>query len=222
MMEKVVNNLTKLSLELEKYVVGFEGNVSAKHGKTFLIKSSGTKIKNLSYENLVLFDFNGNQLNNFEKKGSMEMLFHKFLLSFDGINYIAHTHPVNCLKVLCTEMAEDFTNKRIFPDQVIFNLKKSCFIPYCHPGEELSEKIKFEVYNFINKNNFFPKLILLENHGIIACGETAEECVVITEICEKSAEVFFSIHNKIPKFLTKENIDCLLEDKNEKYRINQL
>ena len=71
---------------------------------------------------------------------------------------------------------------------------------------------------FIEKNNFFPKLILLENHGIISCGETVDECIMITEICEKSAEIFFSIYDKSPKFLTQESINNLIDDKNEHYR----
>ena len=218
-MEQIfINNLKHLSNSLKNYVVGFEGNVSSKVGDTFFIKSSGSKLNGISDENFVLFDFNGNQLNNFDKKGSMEMEFHKFLLSFDKINYIAHTHPINCLKILCSNMSEDFVNYRIFPDQVVFNSKKSCLVPYSHPGVDLAKSIETSVMKFIEKNNFFPKLILLENHGIISCGETVDECIMITEICEKSAEIFFSIYDKSPKFLTQESINNLIDDKNEHYR----
>lgn len=217
-MDKIINNLKHLSDSLKNYVVGFEGNVSSKIGNTFLIKSSGSKLKELSDKNLVLFDFDGNQLNNFDKKGSMEIEFHKFLLSFDKINYVAHTHPTNCLKILCSNMSKDFTNYRIFPDQVVFNHKKSCLVPYSHPGKEIAKNIETSVNEFIEKNNFFPKLILLENHGIIACGETVDECIMITEICEKSAEIFFSIYDKSPKFLNQKNINDLINDKNEQHR----
>lgn len=218
MEHKFIDSLKQLSNGLKNYVVGFEGNVSSKVGNTFLIKSSGSKLNGISDENFVLFDFDGNQLNNFDKRGSMEMEFHKFLLSFEKINYIAHTHPINCLKILCSNMSEDFANYRIFPDQVVFNHKKSCLVPYSHPGIDLAKSIETSVMKFIKKNNFFPKLILLENHGIIACGETVDECIMITEICEKSAEIFFSIYNKSPKFLTQESINNLIDDKNEHYR----
>jgi ribulose-5-phosphate 4-epimerase/fuculose-1-phosphate aldolase len=60
---------------------------------------------------------------------------------------------------------------------------------------------------------------LLENHGIIACGKTVDECVVITEICEKSAEIFIdTIKLKSVNYLTNSEIDKLLNDENEKYR----
>jgi len=63
-------------------------------------------------------------------------------------------------------------------------------------------------------------LILLENHGIITCGNSVEECLVITEICEKSAEIFLSPFGI--NFFTEDEIQHLINDKNEIYRIKQL
>jgi rhamnose utilization protein RhaD (predicted bifunctional aldolase and dehydrogenase) len=71
----------------------------------------------------------------------MELGFHKYFLSHDDINFVVHTHPVNCLKILCTKLSKKFSNKRLFPDQVIFNGEKSLLIPYVTPGVELEEKI---------------------------------------------------------------------------------
>jgi L-fuculose-phosphate aldolase len=70
----------------------------------------------------------------------------------------------------------------------------------------------------LNSGNF-PKLILLKNHGIIACGKTIDECTIISEICEKSAEIFIgAINTNNINFLTDESINDLIVDKNEKYR----
>ena len=82
--------LVNLSKQISKYCVGMEGNISAKTDNGLLIKASGTKLSNLSTEDLVSFDLSGNQLSNFKKKGSMELGFHTFLLKFKDINYISH------------------------------------------------------------------------------------------------------------------------------------
>jgi ribulose-5-phosphate 4-epimerase/fuculose-1-phosphate aldolase len=76
------SELVNLSKQISKYCVGMEGNISAKTNDGLLIKASGSNLSNLSTEDLVPFDLNGNQLSNFNKKGSMELGFHTFLLKF--------------------------------------------------------------------------------------------------------------------------------------------
>lgn len=211
-----LNHLIDLSGYVSKYCVGMEGNISGKIDDHFFIKASGSYLNNLSEDDLVMFDFNGNQLNNFSKKGSMELSFHLFLLNNHNINFISHTHPSNTLKILCGDRYTEFSNNRIFPDQVVFNGVKSCVVPYAKPGEKLTKKIKKEVEKFILTNGFFPKLILLLNHGIIACGSTIQECSIITDICEKSAEIFLGTSNI--NYLTDKQVSSLINDDKEKYR----
>ena len=213
------NDLKKLGKRVSKYVVGAEGNISKKLNGLFYVKSRGSFLKNLNDSDIVCYDFDGKQKDNFHKKGSMELNFHKYLLNNDDINYVCHTHPVNTLKILCSDYSEEFSEKRFFPDQIIFNGKKSCLIPYATPGIELFNLIEIFVSDFIRKEKQFPKLILLENHGIITCGKTIDECVVITEICEKSAEIFINNKNLNSMiYLSEEEIEKLLNDENEKYR----
>lgn len=217
--------LSWLSFSMKNFVIGLEGNVSGKlNSKEYLIKASGRKLPNMSItKDLVKMDFNGKQLDNFENKPSMEYEFHSFLLGFDDINYVAHTHPINTLKILCGEHVKLFAQDRYFPDQVIFNNKVSCIVEYFTPGKKLYNGIKESVYKFIKENGFFPKLILLKNHGIITCGKTIEECSITTEICEKSAEVFLHLlYTGVGFSLTKKSINELLNDESEKYRISKL
>jgi L-fuculose-phosphate aldolase len=219
MLEYIQSDLLTLSNHVSKYCVGMEGNVSAKVDGGLLIKSSGSKLYKLSKDDLVHFNFKGEQLNNFDRKGSMELGFHIFLMGFDGVNFISHTHPSNTLKILSTDLSKTFSNNRIFPDQVIFNGKKSCLVPYAKPGSDLTEVIKICVNSFIKEEGYFPKLILLQNHGIISCGKSIDECIIVSDICEKSAEIF--IGSKLlgnQKFLTKYEISELVDDDNEKYR----
>lgn len=216
-------DLIKLSTKISKFVVGFEGNVSKKSQDIITIKASGKKLSDISSNDFINYNFNLKQLNNFSLKGSMELDFHSLFLSYDDINYVCHTHPTNTLKILSSDKINEFANKRIFPDQVIFNGPKSCVIPYVQPGIKLKEIIKEKIENWVLLYNELPKLILLQNHGVITFGRSIDECIIKTEICEKSAEIFCGsqLLGEI-KFLTENNIDELINDEKEKYRFKKL
>lgn len=214
------SDLLSLSHSLSHFVVGMEGNVSKKENNVITIKASGTSLKTLSQTDLVSFDDKGKQITNFNKRGSMELSFHMYLYKTFDIKYIAHTHPTNLLKILISDKIYKFANKRMFPDQVIFNGKKSCVIPYAKPGEPLMKMLEIHLEEFIKKENFFPSIILLKNHGVIVCGNSISECICATEICEKSAEIFMSKFK--PEFLTEDEVCELLDDDKEKYRKQQI
>jgi len=217
----LVDDLKRLAKGVSKYCVGMEGNISGKDVDGILIKASGSKLSTLSDNDLVRIDVDGNLLDSSSKKSSIETSFHTYLLSFNEVNYVSHTHPVNTLKILCSHDSAIFSKRRLFPDQVIFNGINSCLIPYAKPGLELTNKIIEFVEKFIIDNGYFPKLILLENHGIITCGSTIDECIIATEICEKSAEIFTSaLSFDRLNFLTNKETHDLVNDENEKYREN--
>jgi L-fuculose-phosphate aldolase len=219
----LIQNLISLSKEMSKYCIGMEGNISGKSDNGLLIKASGSKLNALTEQDLVEFNMDNKQISNFSKKGSMELGFHTFLLKFDDVNYISHTHPTNTLKILCSDMCELFSSNRLFPDQVVFNGVKSCLVPYAKPGDDLTNVIKISVNEFIDKEGYFPKVILLKNHGIITCGRTIDECIISTDICEKSADIFLgSLSLGKINFLSDFDSEDLVNDKNEKYRQNLL
>jgi L-fuculose-phosphate aldolase len=209
-------DLIILSHSLSNFVVGMEGNTSKKTKDGFSIKASGEKLKMVDENSFVDYDFDGNQISNFKKKGSIEVGFHQFILKNFDVKFIAHTHPTQTLKILCSNKADDFSKKRIFPDQVVFNGEKSCLVPYANPGSELTVAVINSINEFIDEEKFFPKLILLKNHGIISCGKSIEECLIITEICEKSAEIFLSPFEV--DFFTETQIQSIINDDNEIYR----
>ena len=211
-------------LDLAKAVSGFtisgEGNVSVRDGDTFLIKASGTDLISLTRDDLVRCDLDGNALEGEEKKPSMEVSFHAWILkSFPDINCVCHTHPTNTIKILCSGRISDFANKRLFPDQVVRNGIKSCIVPYATPGIKLRNSIMESVGNFIITNKYFPKLILLKNHGIITASSSINDCIISTLMCEKSAEIFIGAKmlGKI-QFLTQDEIDAVNTHPSEKYR----
>jgi len=215
-----INDLNTLAKSMSRYCVGMEGNVSGEENGNITIKASGSKLSSMSTNDWVTLDSGGNQLSTNDKRPSMELSFHTYLLSFEDVNFISHTHPINCLKVLCGHNSNSFAKYRLFPDQIIFNGVKSCLIPYAKPGDNLTQEIKVYVESFIEIEGYFPKLILLENHGIIACGKTIDDCIITTEICEKSAEIFNGTKNL--RTLSEYDIKDLVNDDKEKYRKNLL
>jgi ribulose-5-phosphate 4-epimerase/fuculose-1-phosphate aldolase len=217
------NDLVILSKKVSKFVTGFEGNISKKENNKIIIKPSGRRLDSIIESDFISYDLNLKQLDNLDKKGSMEIDFHSYLLSFEEIKYVCHTHPINTLKIVCSDKINFFAEKRFFPDQVIFNGEKSLIIPYVKPGIGLMKYIKSGLNKWFTKFNTLPKIILLENHGLITFGKTIEECVLKTEICEKSAEILLGTESigKIKTF-TKKQIKELLNDNKEKYRLNNL
>ena len=189
-----MDNILELAHTLSPYTICGEGNVSGRSsavyndikGDSFWIKALDT----LKKEDLVACHLNAVPFNA-KDKPSMEVLFHAWIFdNYPEVNYVAHTHPTYTNQILCSEKAYSFAEKRLFPDQVVRNGRKSCLVPYATPGKELRDEIKKQIGYFVEEEDFFPKLILLENHGIITTGETHTECIASTLMCEKSAEIF--------------------------------
>ena len=203
-----MDSIIELARTLGPYAICGEGNVSVKDDDCFWVKASGTSLDTLEKKNLVACKMSGVPFDSLGIKPSIETSFHAwFQREFDDIKFVAHTHPPKTMQVVCSEQIHSFAEHRLFPDQVVRNGAKSCVVPYAMPGKPLLEKIKESVTNFIEKEGYFPKLILLQNHGIIVASPSHKECIASTLMCEKSAEIF--IGAKIlgqSKFLTEEEV----------------
>jgi ribulose-5-phosphate 4-epimerase/fuculose-1-phosphate aldolase len=217
-MDYEIDNLIELSKKLSRFVVGAEGNVSTSYEEGIIIKGSGKSLSNPTPNDFVYVK--GDHYVG-DLKPSMEYKFHDWIIKNLNVKYVSHTHPSNTLKMLCSKNSDDFAIKRLFPDQVVFNGDVSCVVEYFTPGDDLYYGVINSVESYIKKNNKPPKLILLKNHGIITFGNTIQECVVSSEICEKSAEIFLgSLPN--PSYLSTDDIITLTNDENEKYRLERL
>jgi len=213
--------LLNLAHTIADYTICGEGNVSERKTEdTFLIKASGTSLHTLSDEDLTLVDNYANQINPDQKKPSIEVLFHAWIMrTFPEINYIAHTHPPKTTQILCSPVVKEFAFSRWFPDQIVRNGVISCLVPYAPPGARLLKNVEEHVSNFVEVNGYFPKLILLENHGIITASPYQKDCASATLMCEKSADIFIGAKllgglNTLPE----EEIDHLENCPGERYR----
>lgn len=217
-----MNDILKLAYGVCPFTICGEGNVSGRFEDKFYIKASGSNLKTLTYKDLTLCDMDGNKVVDSDKKQSIETLFHAWIYrNFPEINYIAHTHPINTVKILCSDELTYFSQRRLYPDQIVRNGSKSCVVPYGCPGKELLDLIEKCVNKFLDKEGYFPKLILLQNHGIISAASNVEDCIHSTHTCEKSAEIFIGasllggIH-----FLTSNQVEQIDNCPEEIYRKN--
>lgn len=203
-------DLITLCKELSPFVVGSEGNVSKNVGDGFIVKVSGTSLNDYHF---IKCDFNGKVLGAKFAEPSMEAGFHAVIYRNSNFKVIAHTHPIKTTGILCSKFAEEFAEMRLFPDQVVFNDRRSELIEYVMPGKELEKAIESRSYAL----GYCPKIFLLKNHGIICCGNSEKEVLITTQICEKAAEIFIAA-NMSPISLTRKQIDEIIYDEKERYR----
>ena len=156
-------------------------------------------------------------------KPSVETLFHAWLLKLPGVAFVGHTHPIAVNQLLCSPRAQEFAERRLFPDQIVYCGKESVLIPYVDPGMTLSRRIAQEVLAFIDRIGYPPKTILLENHGLIALGETANQVEAALLMAEKSARVFVGACTAGgPIFMPKEQVERIAARSDEHYRQKML
>jgi rhamnose utilization protein RhaD (predicted bifunctional aldolase and dehydrogenase) len=215
--DSTVLELTRLGREIGRedrgLVVLSEGSVSAKLDEhRYLVKASGAHLANLGPEQLVevrganiqnLFEQSFLDSKEFEKelmdcridpaapKPSTELLFHHWLLSLEGIRFVAHSHPVSVNQILCSPQGETFAQQRMLPDEILACGTVSVFVPYSDPGVPLAREIRARV-SLYQRRSFgrVPKVILLQNHGVITLGETADAALRAMLMVEKAARVF--------------------------------
>jgi rhamnose utilization protein RhaD (predicted bifunctional aldolase and dehydrogenase) len=232
-----------LGREDRKLAILGEGNTSARTGEgTFLVKASGSNLATLSplgvtecrvAELVALLDRKAMadtavdaalfaaRTDAAAKKPSVEAIFHAWLLTLPGVNYVGHTHPVAVNRLLCTRHGRTFARRRAFPDEIVCCGGESVFVPYLDPGLKLAQGIRAAVRAFIKRTAQAPRVILLENHGLIALGATPEAVLAATLMAAKAADIFVgaaAISGGKPRFLTPAQVARIAGRPDEHYR----
>jgi rhamnose utilization protein RhaD (predicted bifunctional aldolase and dehydrogenase) len=163
------------------------------------------------------------RLNPKAKKPSVETIFHAWLLTLDGVEFVGHTHPISVNQILCSPRARDFAERRIFPDEVVCCGPQSVFVPYIDPGLALAREIRDRTQNFITKFNSIPRLILLQNHGLIALGSSPNAVLAATMMAAKAAEIFVGAAAiGGPNFMTDAQVARIASRADEAHRQKEL
>ena len=232
----------QLGREDRKLAILGEGNTSVRLSEqTFAVKASGSNLGSLTaagtaecvFEMLTPLLFAAAlsdaavdealfaaRVSADSKKPSVEAIFHAYLLTLPGVNYVGHTHPVAVNALLCSKHARTFASRRLFPDEIVCCGVESVFVPYTDPGLKLSQAIKTAVEESIARLARPPRLILLENHGLIALGATPEAVLAATLMAVKAAEIFAGAAaiSGEPQFLTPEQVERIAGRPDEHYR----
>ena len=230
-----------LGAEQRQLAILGEGNTSARlSDETFVVKASGSSLGTLGEMDVVECRFApllgliqkaeaggdeieevlfGARVDAQAKKPSIEALFHAWLLSLPGIGFVGHTHPVAVNSILCSPLAEQFANGRIFPDEIVCCGTSSVFVPYTDPGLKLSQCIAQETARWMESNGVPPRVILLKSHGIITLGASVAAVKAAMFMAVKAARIFVgSVTLGGPVFLTEDQIASIAGRRDEHYR----
>jgi rhamnose utilization protein RhaD (predicted bifunctional aldolase and dehydrogenase) len=154
------------------------------------------------------------------KKPSVEAIFHAFLLAVPGVAFVGHTHPTVVNQLLCSKHARTFARRRLFPDEIVCCGVESVFVPYTDPGLKLAQAIRAAVIAYLKRLARVPRVILLENHGLIALGPTPESVLAATFMATKAAEIFVGAAaiGGQPRFLSATQVQRIAGRADEHYR----
>lgn len=216
LLEALVRMSANLGRPENDYVILGEGNTSAKiDDESFYVKATGACLANCSSESFVeiraadvLGMLDGPELEDDEVirrlsaarvdpsslRPSIETLFHAYLLTLPGINFLGHTHPTAVNIILCSSAAEELLGGRVCPCEDVYGGTRHLFIPYAQPGLRLARAIQAGVRDFLEKERAVPKVILLQNHGLTVLGATPQEVETVTAMRAKMARILTGAH----------------------------
>jgi ribulose-5-phosphate 4-epimerase/fuculose-1-phosphate aldolase len=151
------------------YVQGGGGNTSVKlPGGLMAIKASGFRLSQVTETDGFAVVETGTLRDVTAEQGykplrpSVEAGFHALLGAF-----VLHTHPVYANLALCAEHGTDKTAAALAGLPYLS-------IPYINPGPELAEMIRA-------RRKEDTRVLLLENHGLVVAGDTADACLALHE-----------------------------------------
>ncbi len=211
-LEKLIELSRDLGREDRNLAILGEGNTSCRTGGgTFLVKASGSSLSTLAPGEVTECRFEpllellekknpsdgeiedtllASRVSVEARKPSTEAVFHAYLLSLEGVQWVGHTHPVAVNGILCSPRGADFAKRRMFPDEIVCCGRESAWVPYVDPGVPLARAIRDEVEEFSKRRGELPRIILLANHGLIAISGSADGVRTATRMAVKGAEIF--------------------------------
>jgi rhamnose utilization protein RhaD (predicted bifunctional aldolase and dehydrogenase) len=218
-----------------------EGNTSAGLGNgRFLVKASGSSLGTLGEGDLVecvaaplLEVLRREEVSDGDvdaalaackadpaaKRPSVEALFHAYFLSLPGVEFVGHTHPVAVNSILCSPRAADFAQRRCCPDEIVCCGPSSVLVPYTDPGVWLAQGIRARTEAYIHAYGTAPRVVLLENHGVITFGGSPESVKASMFMAVKAARVFAgAVALGGPVFLSEETVRRIGSRRDEHYR----
>ncbi len=210
--------LTRHLAEPERdYVILAEGNSSARiDEETFWVKASGLSMAGIDGSGFVALRFAPladllaeEHLTDEEIRArlaaarvdpaatlrpSVEAMLHAAALTVGGACFVGHTHPTAINAILCSRQAEKAVRGRLFPDEIVICGPAPVFVPYVDPGLPLAREVRQRIVAHVEAYGEPPKVLLLQNHGLVALGRDPAEVEAITAMAVKTARVLLGAY----------------------------
>ena len=157
------------------------GNVSVKSGANILISASGTCLNDMSEDDIVLIDYDGNILEGKAKPSSEKIMHSEIYTKRDDINAIIHCH---CPVITAFAVAGLSIKKPILPDFALMYDEIPLIPYYCPSSLELAMKV----------GECFDKgynVALLKNHGGVLGSNTLQNAFYALEGLRAYCETYF-------------------------------
>ena len=199
------------------YVQGGGGNTSAKlAGGLMAIKASGFRLADITTDSAYAV-LDGAALRAFycsheesdfddvEKAGSAEAK--DATMTIDGLlslrpsveagfhsvldRYVVHSHSVYCNLAACACEGREIAARALKNAPYTFG-----FVPYVNPGARLTFAILREVQRVTDETGKRPTVIFMQNHGVIAHCDSAEECLRIHDDVNERIAMAFGVNGR--------------------------
>lgn len=158
---------------------GCSGNASINKGSFVAITPSGISMNDITPENIVETDLNGNVIGN--GKASSETLMHCLIYkSRSDVKAIIHSHSPFLSTLALKSIG--ISNSPIVELKYIFNNEVPC-IKYNPPG---SKELAIGVSEALKQTN----AVIMQNHGAIVVGKSIKDAYYLYELLEYMAQVF--------------------------------
>lgn len=213
-MNDVLDELASMSAELgspaHDYAILGEGNSSVRADDgSFWVKASGTCLAGATRDNFVRVRFepilaaldqpalDDKALKNLlqqatvegQRAPSIETFLHALCLQLDGVRFVGHTHPTAAVGLLSGRQSRELFSGCLFPDQIVLLGPAMAYVPYADPGLPLALAVRGALREFLDRHQRVPKVLLMENHGTIALGATAQDVLNVTRMLVKTCRI---------------------------------
>jgi rhamnose utilization protein RhaD (predicted bifunctional aldolase and dehydrogenase) len=240
-LHQLVEFTRRLGDPVKDYAILGEGNTSAAvDEESFFVKASGATLNGIGPDGFVqvrrapiLAMLDAERLTDDEvrdgmqaaclpgstQRPSVETLFHAYFLSLPGVRFVGHTHPTPVNSILCARNGRALFEGRIFPDEIVCCGIAPVWIPYTDPGQPLAREIRSQTEGYIKEHGVTPRILLMENHGLIALGDTPQAVESAMAMFVKTCRILLGTAALGgPRFLSEENVRRIYTRPDEKYR----
>ena len=240
-MDELVAFSRELGREDRQFAILGEGNTSTDCGDgTFWVKASGSQLGNIGpagfsrvHMAAVMDTLQSERMDDEEvkntlqavlvdpamRKPSVETFLHALCLDVAGAKWVAHSHPISCNGILCSKHGAKPFLEHLFPDGIVVCGRHVAVVPYVDPGFILAKVFQTELLRFQDAHGMSPKLVLMENHGIVTLGQSAQEALNIHLMADKWARIILGTYALGgPNFLPDSQMDRIENRPDEHYR----